>query len=219
MPQGTLGCPPFSTHSQSHSSIYLFKKHLLKKAAQRHRSQGLHPKTVDPLLCPGPSGLATGTRPPPSGDRSRGRDALRTAPRRMSWLVPAQWWVYWAPEAEPQPGQGPGCLPSTRAWGAQDVFRAGKFSKKKHYKANKSACVLSHVSRVRLFVTSWSIARQAPPSMGLSRQEYWSGMPCPPPGGLPDPGIEPRSPLPPASAGGFFTTSATWEAPQSETPS
>ena len=133
--------------------------------------------------------------------------------------MPAQRWVYWAPEAEPQPGQGPGCLPSTWAWGAQDVFRAGKFSKKKHYKANKSACVLSHVSRVRLFVTSRSTARQAPPSMGLSRQEYWSGMPCPPPGGLPDPGIEPRSLLPPALAGGFFTTSATWEAQQNEMPS
>ena len=49
-------------------------------------------------------------------------------------------------------------------------------------------------------------------SMGFSRQEYWSGLPCPPPGDLPEPGIKPRSPMFPALAGGFFTTSTTWEA-------
>ena len=56
--------------------------------------------------------------------------------------------------------------------------------------------------------------RQAPLSMGFSRQEYWSGLPCPPPGDLGNPGIEPTSLLFPALAGGFFTTSATWEAPK-----
>ena len=56
-------------------------------------------------------------------------------------------------------------------------------------------CVLS---RVRLFATPWAIAHQAPLSMGFSKQEYWSGLPCPPPGDLPDPGIEPTSVLPPA---------------------
>ena len=50
------------------------------------------------------------------------------------------------------------------------------------------------LSRVRLFVTSWTVAYQALPSMGFSRQEYWSGLPFPSPGDLPDPGIEPRSP-------------------------
>jgi len=49
--------------------------------------------------------------------------------------------------------------------------------------------------------------------MGLSRREYWSGLPWPPPGDLPNPGIEPVSLTSPALAGGFFTTSATWEAP------
>ena len=49
-------------------------------------------------------------------------------------------------------------------------------------------------SRVRLFVTPWTVAYQAPPSMGFSRQEYWGGLPFPSPGDLPDPGIEPRSP-------------------------
>ena len=50
------------------------------------------------------------------------------------------------------------------------------------------------LSRVRLFATPWTVAYQAPPSMGFSRQEYWSGLPFPSPGDLPDPGIEPRSP-------------------------
>ena len=51
-------------------------------------------------------------------------------------------------------------------------------------------CVKS-LSRVRLFATPWTVARQAPLSMGLSRQEYWNGLPFPPPGDLPDPGIKP----------------------------
>ena len=50
------------------------------------------------------------------------------------------------------------------------------------------------LSRVRLFATPWTVANQAPLSMGFSRQEYWSGLPFPSPGNLPDPGIEPRSP-------------------------
>ena len=50
------------------------------------------------------------------------------------------------------------------------------------------------LSRVRLFATPWTVAHQALPSMGFSRQEYWSGLPFPSPGDLPDPGIKPRSP-------------------------
>ena len=50
------------------------------------------------------------------------------------------------------------------------------------------------LSRVQLFATPWTVAYQAPLSMGFSRQEYWSGLPFPSPGDLPDPGIEPRSP-------------------------
>ena len=50
------------------------------------------------------------------------------------------------------------------------------------------------LSHVQLFATPWTVAQQAPPSMGFSRQEYWSGLPFPSPGDLPDPGIEPRSP-------------------------
>ena len=50
------------------------------------------------------------------------------------------------------------------------------------------------LSRVRLFATPWTVGHQAPLPMGFSRQEYWSGVPFPSPGDLPDPGIEPRSP-------------------------
>ena len=71
------------------------------------------------------------------------------------------------------------------------------------------SCTLSGVSRVRLFATPWTAAHQAPLSMGVSKQEYWSGLPCPPAGELPDPGIEPASLTSPALAGGFFTTSTT----------
>ena len=56
-------------------------------------------------------------------------------------------------------------------------------------------CVLSHFSRVQLFVTSWIVTHQAPLSMGFSRQEYWGGLPCSPPGDLPDPGIKPMPPV------------------------
>ena len=52
----------------------------------------------------------------------------------------------------------------------------------------------SVLSSVHLFVIPWTVVYQAPPSMGFSRQEYWSGLPFPSPGDLPDPGIEPRSP-------------------------
>ena len=58
-------------------------------------------------------------------------------------------------------------------------------------KERKKVKLLSHV---RLFATPWTVAYQVPTTMGFSRQEYWSGLPFPSPGDLPDPGIEPRSP-------------------------
>ena len=58
-----------------------------------------------------------------------------------------------------------------------------------------NACMhAKSLRRVRHFVTPWTVVHQAPPSMGFSRQEYWNGLPFPSPGGLLDPGIEPRSP-------------------------
>ena len=56
-------------------------------------------------------------------------------------------------------------------------------------------CVQSHFSRVRLFVTLWTVALQAPLSRGFPRQEHWNCLPGSPPGDLPDPGIEPASPM------------------------
>ena len=88
----------------------------------------------------------------------------------------------------------PCCLPEGPCpWHCHITLSASSFS----------LCVLSHV---RLFVTLWTIACQAAPSMGFSRQEYWSGLPHPPLIDLPDPGIKPASPSSPALEGGIFTT-------------
>ena len=68
--------------------------------------------------------------------------------------------------------------------------------------------MLGCFNHVQLFVTPWTVACQAPLSMGFSRQEYWSGLPFPPPEDLPDPGTELVCLISPALAGQFFTTSA-----------
>ena len=77
----------------------------------------------------------------------------------------------------------------------------------------RGVCVLSCFSRVCLLVTPWTAACQAPLSMGVSRQEYWSGLPCSPPEDLPDPGIKSVSFMSPVLAAGFFPTSTTWKSP------
>ena len=92
------------------------------------------------------------------------------------------------------------------------LFKLSK-SEEKRWMKFVSLKVLSRFSHIQLFVTLWTAACQAPLSMGFSRQEYWSELPCPSPGDLPDPRMEPESLMPPALAGGFFATSATWEAP------
>ena len=73
-------------------------------------------------------------------------------------------------------------------------------------------CVLSCFSCVRLFATLQTVAHQAPLSTEFFRHEYWSGLPCPSPGYLLDPGVEPASLMPPALAGGLFTASTPWKA-------
>ena len=73
-------------------------------------------------------------------------------------------------------------------------------------------CTLSHFSRVWLFATPRTVACQSPLSMGFSRHEYWSGLPCPLPGDLPDPEITSSSLTSPALVGRFFTTGTSWEA-------
>ena len=76
----------------------------------------------------------------------------------------------------------------------------------------RTACarMLSCISSVQLFVAPWTVACQAPLSMGFPRQQYRSGLPCPSPRDLPYPGIKPMSLASPALAGRFFTTSATF---------
>ena len=79
--------------------------------------------------------------------------------------------------------------------------------------AKHIVCMLSCFSNVRLFAIPWTVACQAPLSVGFSRQECWSGLPCLPPGDLPYLWMEPASLMSPVLAGEIFTTSATWEAP------
>ena len=74
-----------------------------------------------------------------------------------------------------------------------------------------SACVFSRFSCVQLLVILWTVICQPPLSTGFPRQEYWSRLPRLPPGDLPDAGIELTALASPALAGGFFTTSTTWE--------
>ena len=73
----------------------------------------------------------------------------------------------------------------------------------------KRKYMLSHFSHVQLLATLWTVANQASLSMGFFRQEYWSGLPCPPPRDLPIPEIELASLISLALASRFFTTSAT----------
>ena len=73
------------------------------------------------------------------------------------------------------------------------------------------ACVLRCFSHVPFCATLWTVAFQAPLSMGFSRQEHWRRLLCPPPGDIPNPKMEPESLMSPALAGGFFTNSTTWE--------
>ena len=99
----------------------------------------------------------------------------------------------WQPTRLPRPGDSPG---KNTGVGCHFLLQCMKVKVKS-------------LSRVRLFTIPWTAAYQAPPSMGFSRQEYWSGLPFPSPGGLPDPGLEPA--LAPALTSGFFTTSTAWE--------
>ena len=114
---------------------------------------------------------------------------------------------------------GAGSMASWMSCGSEIITTSG-FSRKKtnmdfHVKMILYVihiCVLSCFRRVGLFATPWTVAQQAPLSMGFSRQEYCSGLPCPPPGDLPDPGIKPTSFMSPVLTGRLFTTTTNWEA-------
>ena len=105
----------------------------------------------------------------------------------MHRFIKAEWgWKISAEENESI------CRIEGKLWGKEEVFHEVEVS-----------LLFSQLSCVWLFVTPWTIARQAPLSMGFSRQKYWSGLPFPSPGDLPDPGIKHASP---PLIGGFFTT-------------
>ena len=90
------------------------------------------------------------------------------------------------------------CRIETKLWGKDEVFHEVEVS-----------LLFSQLSCVWLFVTLWTIVWQAPLSMGFSRQKYWSGLPFPSPGDLPDSGIKLASPASPGLTGGFFISWAT----------
>ena len=95
------------------------------------------------------------------------------------------------------------CLLRRHPQGPRDTAELGCTGAVLHYSVF-ACCVLSRFSHSRLLVTAWIVGHQAPLSMGFFRQEYWSGLPCSPPGDLPNPGIEPASLMSPALAGGFL---------------
>ena len=114
------------------------------------------------------------------------------------------------------PGEGHGENPTDRgAW----WNRVPKVAKSRMQLKQFSTHILLRVLKIVFHVCAKSLhlvsnslrPHQTPLSMGFSRQEYWSGLPCPPPGDLPDPGIELMSFTSPALAGAFCTTSATWD--------
>ena len=80
-----------------------------------------------------------------------------------------------------------------------------------NYLCMPCARVLNHFSRVQLFMTPWTVARQAPLSMAISRQEYWSVLPLAASGYLPDPGIKPTSLVSPALTDGLFEELTHWK--------
>ena len=100
------------------------------------------------------------------------------------------------------------CLENPRdrgAWWAAVYGIAQSWTRLKRLSSSSSSA--QSLSRDRLFVTPWTVPScQVPLLMGLFRQEYWSLLPCPPPGDLPGPGIKPKSPASSALAGRFFTT-------------
>ena len=146
---------------------------------------------------------------PPSASLSPGSDAFRSMVKATSFLC--HWvWRLWEPDANlkfvllgcnlplPVHASHPGFFSDRQPHWLSDFRLNGRChcsrlllnsSPALHYNCVcMLECVLSHFSRVRLFVTPRTVALQAPLSMGLSRQEYWSGLPCPPPKNLPDQG-------------------------------
>ena len=109
----------------------------------------------------------------------------------------------------------PACWPMDRVTHQPGFLGIGAFLECRCFSAKFSnACMLSRFSQIWLCVTSRTVAQQAPLSLGFPRQEYWSGLSCPPPRDLSYPGIKPTFLRYPALAGRFYTTSTTWKSPK-----
>ena len=122
---------------------------------------------------------------------------------------------YWSGLPFPSPGDlpNPRIKPVSLHWQNYSL-PLSPLGSRRYWLADVCVCMLHICMLLQPCPTLWdpvTVAHQAPLSMGFSRQEYWSGLPCPPPGDLPDPGAEPTSLTSPALVGRFFTTSATWE--------
>ena len=91
------------------------------------------------------------------------------------------------------------------------LYQALKFPKSSFNSAINTVCVLSCFSHIRICETTWTVARQAPLSMGILQARILEGLPCPPPGDLPDPAIQAVSLKLPALAGGFLATGVVWK--------
>ena len=90
-------------------------------------------------------------------------------------------------------------IESTMLWCLTLTWFRGGLELRLSFCSPPSVCMLSCFSRIWLCANLWTVPCQAPLSMGIFRQVYWSGLPCPPPGHLPDPGIETASPVAPES--------------------
>ena len=120
---------------------------------------------------------------------------------------------YWSGLPFPSPGDlpDPGIKPGSLVLQADSLPSEPPGEPYKSESVRAVERVLSCFSCVQLFETLWTVTCQAPLSVRFSREEYWSGLPFPSPGDLFDPGIKLTSFTSPALAGGFFTTSATWQ--------
>ena len=103
-------------------------------------------------------------------------------------------------------------------WDCLALFSGNRYRRKQLWIGTRDVCIsaglhFAHGNMTAEFVAPWTVSPLAPLSMEFSKQEYWSGLPVPTPGDLPNPGVEPTSLVSPALAGGFFTTCTTWEVP------
>ena len=97
--------------------------------------------------------------------------------------------------------------PRAALWCAEELVLFEIIIRNIHACYSHVMCVCAQLlSGVWLFTTPWTVTRQTPLSMGFPWQEYWSGLPCPPPGNLPNPGIKPTSLASPILTGGFFAS-------------